>query len=144
MADFFSIYDPPPTPAEIKSGLKCIVSFSQAPPEIIEKLPAFAAIIAKNIGDKVTPTQLRRFFTYVKSIEIVNRDSPLEIFKEKYKLNFILPKIAGSSERTKLDGLYEILSVCLPKIKTVSDLRIFVEFFEAILDYHASIKRNNS
>jgi len=32
----------------------------------------------------------------------------------------------------------------LPKITTVSDLRIFVEFFEAILDYHASISKNNS
>lgn len=144
MADFISIFDPLPDKHEIEHELQGIQCFTDAPMAIIGRFPAFAAAIAKEIGNTVTPTQLRRFYTYVKSIEMVNRHSGPHEFKDRYKLSFILPKIAGSSERKKLQFLYEILKECLPKIMTISDLRIFVEFFEAILDYHASIPRNNS
>jgi CRISPR-associated protein Csm2 len=144
MADFISIFNPLPGRQDIKNGLRGIPNFSEAPLAIIGRFPAFAAAIANEVGNTVTPTQLRRFYTYIKSIEMVNRHSAPDEFKDRYKLGFILPKIAGSSERDKLKPLYDIIKECLPKITTVSDLRIFVEFFEAILDYHASIPRNNS
>ncbi len=144
MADFISMFNPLPKKHDIENGLRGIPSFTDAPLATIERFPAFAAAIAQYIGNTVTPTQLRRFYTYVKSIEMVNRHSAPHEFKDRYKLGFILPKIAGSSEGDKLKPLYDIINECLPKITTVSDLRIFVEFFEAILDYHASISKNNS
>jgi len=108
----------------------------------LEKLPEYAAVIAQNIN--VTPTQLRRFYTYVKSVDLVNQQTKEDEtnFKDKYKLKFILPKLAGSSEREKLENLYKIIEGCLrgEKISTVKDFRVFMEFFEAILDYHSTFK----
>lgn len=148
MADFFGVFGPLPSIANVKQGLAAIDTFSsqsQTASQVRDQFPEYAAAIAKGIGSKITSTQLRRFYTYVKSIEMANRhnDSGSREIKDKYKLRFILPKIAGTGkkERDSLEGLYEILGVCLQngtKIQTVADLRVFVEFFEAILDYHAS------
>jgi CRISPR type III-A-associated protein Csm2 len=148
MADFFRVFGTLPPLATVMERLGTIDTFSSnshQASQARDQFPKYAAAIANGIGPKVTSTQLRRFYTYVKSIEMANRHkepgSP-EI-KDKYKLRFILPKIAGTGkkERESLEDLYKILGVCLQdgsKIKTVADLRVFVEFFEAILDYHAS------
>ncbi|HWQ47600.1 MAG TPA: type III-A CRISPR-associated protein Csm2 [Methanosarcina sp.] len=113
----------------------------------LESLPKYAAVIAKAMKEKkkpVTTTQLRRFYTYLKSIDLANQQTKEDEqdFKDKYKLKFILPKIAGSSERESLEDLYKILNACVngDKIKIVKDLRLFIEFFEAILDYHSTFK----
>ncbi|WP_418219462.1 type III-A CRISPR-associated protein Csm2 [Chlorobaculum limnaeum] len=80
----------------------------------------------------------------MKSIDLANRQTEESVvnFKDKYKLKFILPKIAGSSERESLEDLYEVLNACIKdnKINSVKDFRIFMEFFEAILDYHSTFK----
>jgi len=127
---------------QIVDEINCFLRFGAIEENKLEKLPEYAAVIAKEIN--VTPTQLRRFYTYVKSIDLVNQQTdPKESnFKDKYKLKFILPKIAGSSERNNLKELYKILAACVRnnKIESVKDLRIFMEFFEAILDYHSTLK----
>ncbi len=112
----------------------------------LEKLPEYAAVIAiemKKPKKPVTSTQLRRFYTYVKSIDLANRQTNKDEsnFKDKYKLKFILPKIAGSSERESLEDLYKILNACVTgdKIKSVKDFQLFMEFFEAILDYYSTL-----
>ena len=105
--------------------------------ELKEQLPVFAAIISETI--KVTPTQLRRFYTYVKSIDIANKDTKTDTITDSYKLKFLLPKLAGSSEKESLKDLYKIFGITIPIIQTVKELRLFVEFFEAILDYHSTI-----
>ncbi|ACF10507.1 CRISPR-associated protein, Csm2 family [Chlorobaculum parvum NCIB 8327] len=134
---------------EVKKRLERVNTFSSASSEIKESLYLYAAAIAKQMSADVTPTQLRRYYSYIKSIELVNRDQKDDAPQiiDKYKLSFLLPKIAGSSERKKLESLYDVMKVCLSnnnggKIKTVADLRLFVEFFEAILDYHASIEKS--
>ena len=149
--DFIDALGELPKEEEIKNELKEMTSFSKASSQIKERFYLFAAVIAKKIGSKITTTQLRRFYNYVKSVDLANRSKKgdSEDITDKYKLHFILPKIAGSSEKEKLHGLYEILSVCLSshnggKIKTVLDLRLFVEFFEAILDYSASLQKEDS
>ncbi|NTW70349.1 MAG: type III-A CRISPR-associated protein Csm2 [Chlorobiaceae bacterium] len=158
MADFISVFGPIPDlnakMEEIKRRLRAIETFSsdsQQASQVRDQFPEYAAAIAKKIGTKITSTQLRRFYTYVKSIEMANRhyNPTSREIKDKFKLRFILPKIAGTGEkeRKSLHGLYEILSVCLldgSKIRTVADLRVFVEFFEAILDYHASLDKSEN
>ena len=152
MADFFSIFGTLPHLKDVKQGLGNIRTFSSPQSsDIRDEFPRFAAAIAKEIGPQITSTQLRRFYTYVKSVEMVNRhnDPASDKINDRYKLRFILPKIAGTGEkeRKSLHGLYEILSICVldgNKIQTVSDLRLFVEFFEAILDYHASLQKEDS
>ena len=121
-----------------------ILSNAQTLDQLKEQMPMFAAVIAETI--KVTPTQIRKFYTYIKSIDIANKDNKTDSITNAYKLRFLLPKLAGSSEHKSLIELHKIFSACIigDKIKSVKELRIFVEFFEAILDYHASIPRNNS
>jgi CRISPR-associated protein Csm2 len=132
-------------------GIKEIISsfhnFSSISEDKLEHLPKYAAVIATAMIKRkkpVTPNQLRRFYTYIKSIDLAIRQTEESIvnFKDKYKLKFILPKIAGSSERESLEDLYEVLDVCIKdnKINSVKDFRIFMEFFEAILDYHSTFK----
>jgi CRISPR type III-A-associated protein Csm2 len=120
--------------------------FSQLDQRTQENLPAFAAWIAEEM--KITPTQLRRFYTYVKSIErnakTINRQLDP---KTKAKLMFLLPKLAGSVTKKEQEGikvLHKVFSTCIQKnnkIQTKDDLESFVEFFEAILDYHATFER---
>lgn len=152
MVDFFSVFGTLPSLENVKQKLGDIHTFSSSESsEIIDEFPKYAAAIAKGIGSKITSTQLRRFYTYVKSVDIANRhsDAASQEIKDRYKLRFILPKIAGTGEkeRKSLKALYEILSVCVldgNKIQTVADLRLFVEFFEAILDYHAALPKIDS
>lgn len=148
--DFIGALGQLPKMDVIKSDLGSMASFSGASLQVRNSLHLYAAAIAQSMLSKVTPTQLRRFYTYVKSIDLANRNQPdtSEDIQDKYKLLFILPKIAGTGEeeRKNLHGLYEILAQCLlrgEKIKTVGDLRIFVEFFEAIVDYHASLPKKD-
>ncbi|MDM8522583.1 type III-A CRISPR-associated protein Csm2 [Desulfococcaceae bacterium HSG8] len=115
----------------------------------IDELPRYSAMIAKELDRKrISSTQLRRFYTYVKAVDQKNRhladekDIP-DI--DKAKLKFLLPKLAGSVKRTdkkKIEPLYRVFASCLrnDRIENVRDLRLFVEFFEAILDYHETYK----
>jgi CRISPR type III-A-associated protein Csm2 len=121
--------------------------FSQLDQGTQEKLPAFAAWIAEEM--KISPTQLRRFYTYVKSIERnakIGGEKKLDS-KTRAKLMFLLPKLAGSVTKKEQEGikvLHKIFSTCIQKnnkIQTKDDLESFVEFFEAILDYHATFER---
>lgn len=124
--------------------------FSQLDQRTQENLPAFAAWIAEEM--KITPTQLRRFYTYVKAIErnaktINGQLDPKLDPKTKAKLMFLLPKLAGSVTKKEQEGikvLHKVFSTCIQKnnkVQTKDDLESFVEFFEAILDYHATFER---
>jgi CRISPR-associated protein Csm2 len=111
--------------------------------ELIEdqRLPCYAASIAVTMK-KVTSTQMRRFYGYVKNIEQINRHlkNDRQDFEYKHKLMLLLPKIAGSSERENLIELYEVIKSSIVKIKDVGDVRAFVDFFEAILDFHSTLE----
>ena len=121
-------------------------SFSRLDNKTQESLPAFAAWIADEI--KLSPTQLRRFYTYVKAAErnASEKNGVLDS-RTKAKLMFLLPKLAGSSnvkkdaEKKSIKILYRVFAVCIHtnnKIQNKKDLERFVEFFEAILDFHAT------
>ncbi len=118
-------------------------SFSRLDNKTQESLPAFAAWIADEI--KLSPTQLRRFYTYVKSAErnAYDDDGVLDS-RTKAKLMFLLPKLAGNVKEEAEDSikiLYRVFATCIHtnnKIQNKEDLERFVEFFEAILDFHAT------
>jgi len=114
--------------------------------ELENDLPMFSAVIAEELSKKITPTQLRRFYTYVKSIDRKNlNQNDNDSILDKAKLKFLLPKLAGSVEKKSQEGikvLHRVFAECLHenRIDKVRDLRIFIEFFEAILDYHSTFK----
>ncbi len=120
----------------------CFIDSLDCLKELYEKkdIAWYAASVAF-ILQKITPNQMRRFYDYVKRLELVNRSRGDEDdIYQKYKIQMLLARIAGSSERENLLGLYKIVQRCIGKISDVKDLRAFVDFYEAILDYHATYK----
>lgn len=126
--------------------------------QINNQLPDYAAWIAEEISPVqsnseekkiVTRNQLRRYYNYVKGIEqsvLMKEDSDTDISSQKAKLKFLLPKIAGSSKADTLEPLYDVFAAIIisDRIKNVKDIRLFAEFFEAILDYHSTLQPKNN
>lgn len=114
--------------------------------DLCETLPSYSSVIAEELSKNITPTQLRRFYTYVKSIDRKNlHQKDEDNIIDKAKLKFLLPKLAGSVEKKSQDGvkaLHRVFAECLHgnRINQVKDFRLFIEFFEAILDYHSTFK----
>ena len=118
--------------------------------ELEDDLPMFSAVIAEELSKQITPTQLRRFYAYVKSIEIKNHNlKDDDDIRDKAKLKFLLPKLAGSVEKKSQEGikvLHNVFANCLydNRINKVKDLRLLMDFFEAILDYHATFETKSN
>lgn len=120
-----------------------ITNFSEIQTTNSDLLPIFSFATAQILSKNLKPTQLRRFYTYVKNMQmeipksaLYTDNLPREI---KAKLKFLPPKLAGASAKKKeVEPLYKVITACLAndKIKTKGDFEYFVEFFEAILDYH--------
>ncbi len=111
-------------------------------------LVVFSYAIAKKLSEDLKPTQLRRFYTYVKKlqykVEPHETNLPPEVLAG---LAFLPPKLAGASTRKgEVKPLFKVISACLAneKIKTKPDYDYFVEFFEAILDYHQVLSKEKS
>jgi CRISPR type III-A-associated protein Csm2 len=143
---FTEIYQNRPQLTQIYNQLR-----NQTIHELESDLPMFSAVIAEELAKKISPTQLRRFYTYVKAIDRKNLNQQDDaVILDMAKLKFLLPKLAGSVEKKSQEGisvLHRVFAECLHgnRIEKVKDLRLFMEFFEAILDYHATFKpeRNN-
>lgn len=132
----------------VRKGLDNDNTFYNMNADQRKMLPAFAAWVAEEIK-ALAPTQLRRFYSYVKSIErnATNDGNGLLDATSQAKLLFLLPKLAGNAnvkrkkEKQSIQALYDVFATCIyknEKIRSTQDIECFVEFFEAILDYHAT------
>ena len=122
------------------SSITRFSDFQNADPDL---LVTFSFAVAKMLSNKLKPTQLRRFYHYVKNLQnkIPISDGPDGLLSNpvKARLKFLPPKLAGtSSKKSEVEPLYKVISACLykDKIMTKGDFEYVVEFFEAILDYH--------
>ncbi len=123
------------------SSIKRFSDFQNTNPDLLVILSYAVARILSN--NKLKPTQLRRFYHYVKNLQnkIPRSDEPADLLPDtvKARLKFLPPKLAGaSSKKREVEALYKVISACLDrdKIRSKGDFEYFVEFFEAILDYH--------
>lgn len=111
-------------------------------------LVIFAYATAKQLAEKLKPTQLRRFYTYVKKLQYKVGPQEINLPPEVLAgLAFLPPKLAGASIRKgEVKPLFKVISACLAngKITTKPDYDYFVEFFEAILDYHQVLSKEKS
>lgn len=115
-----------------------------------ETLVTFSYAVATELSDKLKPTQLRRFYTYVKKLEYkaasLKSSAPLGP-EVKAGLAFLPPKLAGAASRKEgVDPLFRVISACVSneRINSKEDLEYFVQFFEAILDYHQVLSKEKS
>lgn len=130
----------------VKAALGNSDNFAAMDLDVQQNLPAYAAWIAK-ATKTVRPTQLRRFYTHVKVLCRKARDEDTGSLdpRTKAKLKFLLPKLAGTVKKKEegLLNLYEVFALCIQthnKIRCKADLDSFVDFFEAILDYHETVQ----
>lgn len=143
MNKYVEMFGKPYEMVSIIDELKLMTSFKAI--YLRKDIAKLAASVADTMQG-VTSTQMRRFYGYTKGIEQANRHrNKTDDIEQPYKLQLLLPRIAGSSEREKLLDLYRFIEACVNgnKIKDVEDLRAFVDFFEAVLDYQATNKKEN-
>jgi len=123
--------------------------FAEFQKDTSNSLVVFSYAIAKQLEEKkLKPTQLRRFYTYVKKLQYKvgpqEKDLPAKVL---VGLAFLPPKLAGAStKKDEVKPLFKVISACLAnrKITTKPDYDYFVEFFEAILDYHQVLSKSKS
>jgi CRISPR-associated protein Csm2 len=99
----------------------------------------FADQVAKQYGGDLNPTQLRKIFQHLKSIQQrVRKRDPEEDFAEEADLLRLMPQIAYAAGRDNIPkGFYNLLRVCFSseKIQTNEDFLHAFDFIEAILAY---------
>lgn len=102
--------------------------------------------LAQEFGKTLNPTQLRRIFHAIKEIErglkgVKKEDEDKKRLesKERSSILSLLPELAYAKGRNLIpQKFYKLIRISLgtEKLKTVGDLRRFVQFLTAILAYH--------
>ncbi|KIM06093.1 MAG: hypothetical protein KN64_00940 [Sulfurovum sp. AS07-7] len=102
---------------------------------------------AKNIGDGVQNTQIRKFYDYVLEYNEKSRNLTNEEFKTDILpfIKMLNSKVAYASTRTsggkKLvnDAFVSMIKDCISAVKEKDDLANFKLFFEAVIGFHKSL-----
>jgi len=106
----------------------------------------YADKLAKEFKKSLNPTQLRKFFSSIKAIEIKLKNKedkdPLPTTHAR-KIITLIPELAYAKGRNLIpQRFYELMSACLsPKrLKTVGDLKCLDLFLTTFLAYHKYYK----
>lgn len=108
-----------------------------------------ADVIAIELKDKMKPTQLRKFFHAVKEKERRvkgDKDSDNISSAINTELRLLIPELAYAKGRELItQDFYDLMRCCLSAetLKTVGDLRVFMQFLTAILAYHKFHEKDN-
>lgn len=101
--------------------------------------------LAREFRKSLKPTQLRRIFHAIKEVErnlkeVKKDDDKKELTSQNRSRIFrLLPELAYARGRLLIpQKFYRLMRISLgtEKLKTVKDLRVFIEFLTAILAYH--------
>ncbi len=85
-------------------------------------------------GKKVSSSQLRNFFSDVRSLEAKIESGNFEAFRPHIKM--LKAKVAYALDRGKVsDAFKNFISKCVDLIEDEKDFKAFVLFFEAIVGY---------
>jgi len=100
--------------------------------------------LAWEFRKSLKPTQLRRIFHAIKEVERsvkeTKKDDEEELAsEERSRILRLLPELAFTRGRDLIPHkFYKLMRISLgaEKLKTVKDLRVFIEFLTAVLAYH--------
>lgn len=101
--------------------------------------------LAREFRKSLKPTQLRRIFHAIKEVErnlkeVTKDDDKKELTSQNRSRIFrLLPELAYARGRLLIpQKFYRLMRISLgtEKLKTVKDLRVFIEFLTAMLAYH--------
>ena len=127
---------------KIIKAIKAKTHFKDVP--IIDFAPKdkWADKIAEKLGDKMKTTQLRKFFTSIKSMEQKTKGKDKTDHFNDPSIYMLIPHLAYAKARKLIiPDFYNLIKEIIGdgqngKIKTVEDFNRFVEFMTAIVAYH--------
>lgn len=124
------------TIAQVMKRIESLESMSELRVEEFAEEGELADSSAQGFGDKLKPTQLRKVFHTLKSLQReVERDKEFD----RSKVIRLMPTLAYASGRGLIpEDFYKLLKLCTSreKLKTADDFTKLVEFLEAILAFH--------
>lgn len=125
---------------EVIDRIKNLKRFYDYPVREFAAENGHADIVAKKVRDNVKVTQLRKFFTQIKQIELECKGkNPEDDFDANVKIYLLLPELAYARGRNLItQDYYYLMKECLnvQKIKQVKDFNRLVDFLTAVLAYH--------
>jgi CRISPR type III-A-associated protein Csm2 len=128
---------------KIKSEIEKLNSLSELKPEDYALEDGIADSIAQNMGE-MKFTQLRKFFGHIKEIETTKIRGKKDSDQiDKSDIYLLMPELAyGVGRKVLTKYFYEIMKVCIEKIRTVKDFKRFVELLSAVIAYYKMRKPN--
>jgi CRISPR type III-A-associated protein Csm2 len=123
---------------KIMRELKNLSSMGELSPEKFAPQNGIAYQIAELLRRKEMKfTQLRKFFGELKGIEMEVKKESFDPLKHRPKLLMLMPELAyGVGRRVVSKEFYDIMKICIEKIKNKDDFEKFVEFLTAIIAYY--------
>lgn len=130
---------------EVKNEIEKLTAMRELKQELFCEEGGYADALVLEWGkDKLKPTQLRKVFSEIKSIErdveksVKSNEDWNEDF-DRSKVIQLMPLLAYATGRNLMPkDFYDIMRTCLSasKMKTKLDFKRLAEFVEAILAYH--------
>jgi CRISPR type III-A-associated protein Csm2 len=119
---------------KIMQDLKNLSSMGELTPEKFAPQNGIAYQIAELLRRKEMKfTQLRKFFGELKGIEMEVKKGSFD----RSKLLILMPELAyGVGRKVVSKEFYDIMKICIEKIKNKDDFEKFVEFLTAIIAYY--------
>jgi CRISPR-associated protein Csm2 len=96
----------------------------------------------KNVVDisKLTTSQLRKFFGEVKRQQM-NGYNETDFVLLKPKLAYAVGRSKG---RSKITDFYDVMSLAIDLVKSETNFKNFIKFFEAIVAYHKAAEEKKN
>ena len=128
------------TVTEVKQQVERLRRMNDLSPTDFAEEGGLADSLAREFGDKLKPTQLRKVFTEIKRIrrEVEHKMPPEAVF-EQTKLMRLMPTLAYAVGRELLPrDFYDILKLSFgrQRVQTNADFLRAADFVEAIVAYH--------
>lgn len=106
-----------------------------------------ADTLAREFGEELKSTQLRKVFGALKQVDIRVKSDPPDKPLPRSEINRLIPELAYAYGRGLVpQRFYKLMKLCLShtKTKTVEDFRRLMEFLTALLAYHkcTHLRRN--
>jgi len=127
------------TVQDVRTRLAGLARMSYLTPDEFAEEGGLADVVARELGNNLKPTQLRKVFTEIKRVRVqVTKAQPGAPF-ERASLLKLMPTLAYAVGRKLLpEEFYEILKLILgrQRVQTNADFVRTADFVEAVLAYH--------
>lgn len=126
---------------EVMEEIKRVKSLGEleAKSESFYKPDGHADRVAREFGEKLKPTQLRKVFHELRTIArpIVRTSDRASAAFDRTKLVRLMPTLAYGVGRDVIPkDFYNLMKLCLERVKTDQDLKWLDEFITSLLAYH--------